>query len=49
MSYDPIDINCEDIQKEINSLKDSALPNYMTIIPIYFLTLNYETPECLLK
>ena len=33
ISYYPIDINCEDIQNEINSLKDSALPNYMTIIP----------------
>ena len=42
----------EEIQQEIENLNDSALPHYMTIIPIHIITssekkiLNFELSEC---
>ena len=38
VSFPPININIEDIEKEAKKLNDSALPNYMTVIPIHFIT-----------
>lgn len=45
-SFPPIDVDMKDIEEEIKSLNDSALPNYMTVIPIHFITLKNTTPEC---
>ena len=37
VSIPPVEVDYDDIQKEIKSIKESALPNYMTIIPIHTL------------
>ena len=34
----PVNISYEEIEKEINNLNESALPNYMTIIPIHMIS-----------
>ena len=35
LSTPPVNISCEEIDKEIENLNDSALPNAMTVIPIH--------------
>ena len=35
VSYPPVNYSCEEILDEIDNLNNSALPNYMTIIPIH--------------
>lgn len=43
----PVNISFEEIDKEINSLNDSALPNYMTVIPIHYINFNINNSvEC---
>ena len=37
VSKPPVDVEYEDIKKEIENLEEAALPNYMTIIPIHTL------------
>ena len=46
VTFPPLNINIEDIENETKLLNDSALPNYMTIIPIHFITLKNTTTEC---
>lgn len=46
MSFPQVDITCDNIEKEIENLNDSALPNYMTVIPIHFLALKNPAVEC---
>jgi len=45
-SFPPIKVDMKDIEDEMKSLNDSALPNYMTVIPIHFITLKNTTPGC---
>lgn len=37
MSYPPVDITYEEIKREIENLNNSALPNYMSVIPIHII------------
>ena len=37
MSNPPVDISYEEIKREIENLNDSALPNYMSVIPIHII------------
>ena len=48
-AFPPFNISFEDIEKKINDLNDSALPNYMTVIPIHFIALKNTTTECTQK
>ena len=51
-SSPPVNISYEEIEKEINNLNESALPNYMTIIPIHMISplekkiVVYEHQDC---
>lgn len=45
----PLNISCEEIDDKINTLKDSALPNYMNIFPIHFITIENTTDQCVAK
>ena len=45
-SFPPFNITCEEVEKELKVLNNSALPNYMTIIPIHYITIENETKEC---
>ena len=51
MTFPPINITYEDkdIENEITLLNDSALPNYITVIPIHFIILKNTTNECIEK
>lgn len=49
MSFPPVNKNFKDIEKELALLNDSALPNYITVIPIHFITLKNATNECVEK
>ena len=46
ISVPPFNINIDDFADEIENLNDSAIPNYMTIIPIHFINLKNTTTEC---
>ena len=52
MALPQINVSCEEIDQEIKNLKDSALPNYMTLIPIHVISsyekkiLNFERSDC---
>ena len=48
-SFPPVDISYGDFIDEINMLNDSALPKYMTIIPIHFLSLTNTSINCSIK
>ena len=48
-AFPPLNISCDEIDDKINILKDSALPNYMNIFPIHFITLENTTKECVEK
>ena len=48
-SFPPVNITYEDFLDEINMLNDSALPNYMTIIPIHHISLTNTSINCSLK
>ena len=54
-SIPPFNINYEEITNEINCLNNSALPNYMTAIPVHQISLtekrflNYINNDCKLK
>ena len=48
-SFPPLNISYEDFAEELNLLNDSALPNYMTLIPIHFISLSNTTNECVQK
>ena len=47
-----VNVSSNEIQQEIENLKDSALPNYMTLIPIHVISpyekkiLNFERSDC---
>ena len=46
----PINISFDEIEKEVNSLNMSALPNFMTIIPIHFIDFKINSSiECATK
>ena len=51
-SIPPFNISCEEIKNEIENLNDSALPNYMTAIPIHQISyiekrfVNYNNNDC---
>ena len=51
-SIPPFNISCDEIKKEIINLNDSALPNYMTAIPIHQINyiekrfVNYINEDC---
>ena len=45
-SVPPVNITCEEIDDKRINLNDSALPNYMNIFPIHFITLENTTNEC---
>jgi hypothetical protein len=45
VSIPPINISYDEIQKEIENLNSSALPNFMTVIPIHTLSAE-EKNEC---
>ena len=51
-SIPPFNISCEEIDNEIKNLNDSALPNYMTAIPVHQISLiekrfvNYINNDC---
>ena len=45
----PINISIENISEHITLLNYSALPNYMTIIPIHFISLKNTSTECQTK
>ena len=38
VSYPPINVSCEEIENEVDNLNNSALPNFMTVIPIHTTT-----------
>ena len=44
LSRPPVDTSCEEIDNEIENLQYSALPNYMTIVPIRTKKREAETP-----
>ena len=46
ISFPPLNISYEDYTEELNLLNDSALPNYMTVIPIHVISLKNTTKEC---
>lgn len=46
VSFPPFNISYENFSEEIKLLNDSALPDYMTIIPIHFISLKNTTTEC---
>lgn len=46
ISFPPFNITIDDFKEEIENLNDSSLPNYMTIIPIHFISLKNTTTEC---
>ena len=45
-SFPPFNLTIDDFKDEIKNLNDSALPNYMNIIPIHWITLKNSTTEC---
>ena len=45
-SYPPFNLSIDDFKDEIKNLNDSAIPNYMNIIPIHFITLKNGSTEC---
>ena len=51
-SIPPFDINCSEITDEIQNLNNSALPNYMTAIPVHQINyaekrfVNYNNKDC---
>ena len=51
-SIPPFNISCDEIKNEIENLNDSALPNYMTVIPIHQISyiekrfVNYINNDC---
>ncbi len=52
ISVPPVNISFEEIEKEVENLNESALPNYMTIIPIHTISqlekriVVYDHPDC---
>ena len=38
VSYPPANVSCEEIEIEVDNLNNSALPNFMTVIPIHTTT-----------
>ena len=52
MALPQVNVSSTEIQQEIENLKDSALPNYMTLIPIHVISpyekkiLNFERSDC---
>ena len=49
VSFPPVDISYEDFIDEFNTLNDSALPKYMTIIPIHYISLTNSSINCSVK
>ena len=49
VSFPPINITYEDYAKEIESLNDSALPHYMTVVPVHYLSLRNVSINCTVK
>ena len=51
-SIPPFNISCNEIENEIKKLNDSALPNYMTAIPVHQINylekrfVNYNNDDC---
>ena len=51
-SIPPFNISCDEIKNEIQNLNDSALPNYMTVIPVHQINykekrfVNYINEDC---
>ena len=45
-SFPPFNLTIDDFKDEIKNLNDSALPNYMNIIPIHWINLINSTTEC---
>ena len=48
-TFPPINITYEDYAEEIESLNDSALPNYMTVVPVHYLSLRNISINCTVK
>ena len=48
-SFPPFNITCEEVEKELKVLNNSALPNNMTIIPIHYINFENNTRECTAK
>ena len=52
MALPQVNVSSNEIQQEIENLNDSALPNYMTLIPIHVISpyekkiLNFERSDC---
>ena len=38
VSVPPVNISFEEIEKEVENLNESAIPNYLTIIPIHMIS-----------
>ena len=34
-AYPQVNVSCDEIKQEIENMKDNALPDYMTVIPIH--------------
>ena len=49
VSVPPFNLTYDQINDDLKELNDSALPNYMTIIPIHFIVLKNTTAECAKK
>ena len=45
-SFPPFNISWEDYADELHFLNDSALPNYMSVIPIHFIEFKNSTIQC---
>ena len=49
VSFPPINITYEEYAEEIELFNDSALPHYMTIVPVYYLSLRNASINCIWK